>query len=93
MKITAHACGGFSGLTESYQVDTAHLVNGACIEALLDNLEFLPQSGPVPIGADIPRWEITLDNGREQHTVWFSEDGSRAAEPWQSLVTQLRATA
>lgn len=92
MKITAKGCGGFSGRPETYQVDTAELSNGPCIEALLGSLEYLPQPGPPPAGADIPRWLITLDNGRQQHTVAFAEDGSAAAEPWQSLVAQLRAS-
>jgi hypothetical protein len=93
MKITARAQGGFAGLPESYQVDTALLPNGPCIEALLGSLEFLPQPAPGPLGADLQQWRITLDNGNVQHTVSFCEDGSPAAEPWQSLVAQLRASA
>jgi len=92
MKITACGSGGLAGLTEHYQVDTATLRNGPCIEALLASLEYLPQPVPGPAGADIHRWQITLDNGRQQHTVAFAEDGSAAAEPWQSLLTQLRAS-
>jgi hypothetical protein len=91
MKITAHGSGGFAGLSEHYQVDTATARNGACIEALLASLDYLPQPAPCPAGADIGRWQITLDNGRQQHTVAFAEDGSAAAEPWQSLLAQLRS--
>jgi len=93
MKITAHCAGGFAGLTEHYQVDTASLRNGPCIEALLASLEYLPQPSASAVGADIGRWHITLDNGLQQHTVAFAEDGSAAAEPWQSLLAQLRASA
>lgn len=92
MKITAHCSGGFSGQAEHYQVDTAHLRNGPCIEALLSSLEYLPQPAPDALGADIGRWQITLDNGRQQHTVAFAEDGSPAAEPWHALLAQLRAS-
>jgi hypothetical protein len=92
MKISAHGCAGFSGRAEHYQVDTATLRNGPCIEALLTSLEYLPQPAPEVAGAAIGRWRITLDNGRQQHTVAFAEDGSAAAEPWQWLLAQLRAS-
>ncbi|SHH22273.1 hypothetical protein [Massilia sp. CF038] len=93
MKITAHCASGLSGQAEHYQVDTALLHNGSCIEALLDSVEYLPAARPPPLGADIGQWHITLDNGRQQHTVAFVEDGSAAALPWQTLLTQLRASA
>ncbi|HEY0062037.1 MAG TPA: protealysin inhibitor emfourin [Telluria sp.] len=93
MKITADCSGGFSGTSEHYQVDTATLHNGACIEALLDSLEYLPAPRLAPPGADMGCWRITLDNGRQQHTVAFAEDGSAAAAPWQTLLAQLRAGA
>jgi len=90
MKITAHGTGGIAGLTEHYQVDTASAPNGPCIEQLLASLEFFPAGCANPVGADICRWRVTLDNGRTRHTVDFAEDGSAASEPWQCLLAQLR---
>lgn len=93
MKIIAKGCGGLSGQPERYEVDTATLANGASIEALLGSLEFMPPPRSAPVGADLAQWLITLDNGHQQHTVTFCEDGSAATAPWQSLVAQLRASA
>jgi hypothetical protein len=43
------------------------------------------------LGADIPRWEITVDDGARHHTVTVTEDGTGAG--WMSLLEHLRKSA
>jgi hypothetical protein len=93
MKISARGGGGFSGRIEHYQVDTERLENGPALEALLRNLDFFSAAPPSPVGADIARWEVTVDDGGRARTVAFAEDDSPGAQPWQSLIAHLRSTA
>lgn len=41
------------------------------------------------MGADLPRWEITVKDGPRCHTVFVREDGSGG--DWQALLDRLRA--
>jgi hypothetical protein len=92
MKITAKASGGFAGGTECYELDTSCAANGKSVEALLHKLDFFGGAGPAcGIGADIPRWEITVDDGPRRHTVRLTED-SVSATGWQALLEHLRKT-
>ena len=90
MRITANSVGGFSGVAEHFDVDTAALRNGEMVEELLRNLDFL--AGPPTEGADLTRWNILLDDGRQQRSIVFTEDGSAASAPLQALIAELRAT-
>ncbi|MEH6435133.1 protealysin inhibitor emfourin [Massilia sp. DD77] len=91
MKISARACGGFAGLAESYELDTAARPEGAALEDLLRRLDFFRAEPGCPVGADMPRWEITVEDGMRCHTVFLREDGSGG--DWQSLLDGLRSTA
>ncbi len=91
MKISARACGGFAGLAESYELDTALRPDGAALEDLLLRLDFFQAAPPCPIGADLPRWEITVEDGLRCHTVFLREDGSGG--DWQHLLDGLRGKA
>jgi hypothetical protein len=90
MKITARASGGFAGGAECYQLDTACRPDGKSVEALLHQLDFFGAAPPCGIGADIPRWQITVEDGLRSHTVTLAEDGSAAAVKWQALLEHLR---
>lgn len=91
MKVSARTGGGFAGATEHYEVDTARLAHGGAIEALLHNLDFFHAPEPAPtIGADIPRWEITVDDGRQCRTVAFADDGGPACARWKPLIERLK---
>ncbi len=90
MRITANSVGGFSGVAEHYEVDTAALRNGEMVEELLRNLDFL--AGTPTQGADLTRWEILLDDGKQQRSIAFTEDGSAESAPLQALIAELRAT-
>ena len=91
MKISARACGGFAGLAEAYDLDTALHPGGGELEALLGRLDFFSAAPECPVGADLPRWEITVEDGLRCHTVFVREDGSGG--DWQSLLNRLRTGA
>lgn len=91
MKISARACGGFAGLAEAYQLDTASLAEGPALETLLRRLDFFGVAPGCAVGADLPRWEITVEDGPRCHTVFLREDGSDG--PWQHLLARLRHAA
>jgi hypothetical protein len=96
MNISATSSGGFAGLGEHYEIDTAASPQGKALEAALAGAGFFTARAaaqPETIGADLPRWRITVsDNGR-QHTFSFVEDGSPASADWQTLLAQIRAAA
>jgi hypothetical protein len=91
MKISARACGGFAGLAESYELDTSARPDGPELEALLRRLDFFTADPRCALGADMPRWEITVEDGARCHTVFVREDGSD--EDWQALLDGLRRSA
>jgi hypothetical protein len=92
MKITAKASGGFAGRTECYELDTSCRADGQALEALLQRLDFFTAPPGCSVGADLPRWEITVDDGPRSHTVTLTDDGSAAIE-WQALLQHLRSGA
>ncbi len=91
MKISARACGGFAGLAEAYDLDTAAHPAGGELEGLLGRLDFFSAAPACPVGADLPRWEITVEDGARCHTVFLREDGSGGE--WQHLLDRLRQAA
>ncbi|MDC8757219.1 protealysin inhibitor emfourin [Janthinobacterium fluminis] len=96
MKISASSGGGFAGLGEHYEIDTAASARGRALEAALADTGFFAapaEAGDEVVGADLPRWRITVSADGCQHTVSFVEDGSPACARWQNLVAQIRAAA
>ncbi|NNG25277.1 protealysin inhibitor emfourin [Telluria aromaticivorans] len=91
MKISARSCGGFAGLAAAYDLDTAAHPAGNELEDLLHQLDFFSAAPVCPVGADMPRWEITVEDGPRCHTVFVREDGSGG--DWQALLDRLRSTA
>jgi len=90
MKISARACGGFAGLAQSYELDTSSLAEGPALETLVQHLDFFGADPSCAVGADLPRWEITVEDGPRCHTVFLREDGSGGE--WQHLLDRLRQT-
>ena len=88
MKISASACGGFAGLARSYELATSSLAEGPALETLLRRLDFFGATPGCAVGADLPRWEITVEDGPRRHTVFLREDGSGGE--WQHLLDRLR---
>ena len=91
MKITARASGGFSGRTEQVELDTGCHADGQAIEALLARLDFFDAPHTAcPVGVDIRRWELTVDDGRRCRTLVLAEDGTPSFSHWQALLAHLR---
>jgi hypothetical protein len=90
MKITAKASGGFAGRTECYELDTSCGPEGKSVESLLHQLDFFGAAPACGVGADIPRWEITVDDGPRRHTVTLTEDSLGLDTQWPALLAHLR---
>ncbi|QBE62839.1 protealysin inhibitor emfourin [Pseudoduganella lutea] len=94
MKITATGGGGFAGITQRHEVDTATSPAGPDLKMALEASGFFAApraAGEEPVGADIPRWTITVDADGERHSVSFAEDGSAATAHWRTLLDRILA--
>jgi hypothetical protein len=80
MKISARASGGFAGRDQTVELDTTARPDGAALEALLGRLDFFSAAPACAVGADLPRWEITVEDGARCHTVFLSDDGGTASD-------------
>ena len=89
MKITAEGGGGFAGMVQRYEVDTRISPAGPALEAAVaaGGLLDAPEP-PEVIGADLPRWTLTLLADGRQRTLHFTED---TPSPWLDLLNLLRA--
>jgi hypothetical protein len=93
MKIHAKASGALAGRTDCYELDTACSAKGKAVEELLHQLDFFGAAPKGAVGADIPRWDITVDDGGRRRTVTVFEDGASAGAGWQTLIEHMRNTA
>ncbi len=96
MKISATSSGGFAGLSEHYDIDTETSAAGRALETVVANSGFFEDADDAatePVGADMQRWRISIDDHGRQHTVSFVEDGAADKGRWQSLISQIRALA
>jgi hypothetical protein len=90
MKIKARASGGFAGRTDSYELDTECATNGKSVEELLRQLDFFGAAPACGVGADLQRWDITVDDGARRRTITVQDDGSPGGQGWQTLLAHLR---
>lgn len=90
MKITAKQEGGFAGGGQCFQLDTACRVDGGSVEALLRQVDFFGAAPMCTVGADIPRWEITVEDAGRTHTVVLADDGSLGETGWPALLARLQ---
>ena len=94
MHILATGEGGFAGLSERFEVDTATAPGGKAIEAAFDDIGFftsMADATPDAIGFDLVRWRISAGNGTRKNAVTFVEDGSAASVRWQNLLALIKA--
>ena len=81
MKIIAKKTGGYAGLSEVTNIDTADetklsSAEAKNIEQMVKNIGFfnLPPTYPSEtVGADLFHYEITVIDGERQHTVVFDD--------------------
>ncbi len=93
MKIKAITHGGLAGRAACYELDTACAADGQAVEELLRRLDFFGAEPLCGIGADIPRWDITVDAGARRRTVTVLDDGASGGPGWQKLLEHLRNSA
>jgi hypothetical protein len=91
MKIRAKLAGGFAGLEHCVELDTACRPDGPALETLVHGADFFGAAPDQPVGADLPRWEITVEDGERCRSVLLPDDGSIEAAGWPALLDHLRA--
>lgn len=95
MKISIRQSGGFAGAIETLgPIETADLPSGMAreIESEIRQLGFLSQpSQDESVGADLMRYEVTVQDGNHERTLRVVDDGSEHAEGLRDLIQKLRA--
>lgn len=92
MQVLVKRTGGFAGLTEELaRVDTAQLDPATVkqVENIVQSLGFFALPDTIVssgVGADRFSYEITVTEGKQQHTVTFNDDNSPETEPLRKLV-------
>lgn len=92
MKVSVKRTGGYAGVSDSFDVDTAQIDGavGQQIEQMIQSIGFFSfPADATGVGADMMRYEITVDDGQRQHTIAFSDDGSPQIQPLKWLVEKL----
>ena len=81
-RLTLKQSGGFAGIEhEPVHVDVDRLDPSV--------RELLAAPPPEVAGADLPRYELTVSDGDEEHTVTWHDDGSEAVAPLRALAEQV----
>lgn len=90
MQIRLQQSGGYAGIEqEPVRVDADRLPQPERdrLRALIDQAGFfaLPAEAPGGIGADLPKYTVTVEDGGRAHTVSWNEDGGAASAPLRAL--------
>jgi len=94
MNISIKRSGGFAGVTEDLGTTNTAQLDAALaqqVEQIVQNLDFfnLPAIISSGIGADLMRYEVTVEEGNRQHTVIFEDDGDPETASLRQLVESL----
>ncbi len=94
MIISVRQTGGFAGDLDLVTVDTQRLEaeRSRQVEELVEKLDFFSLQEVIPgteVGADIARYEITIIDEEQQHTVAFDIDGNPETMQLRQLVDTL----
>lgn len=95
MQITINGNGGYTGLSEVFELDTADCnpADAHELAEMLQDVHFFdeaPELATQAIGADMMQWEITVSDDGHQHSVRFTDDGSPGLQPWKEIVEKVR---
>jgi hypothetical protein len=89
LDITLRKGGGYAGTLEERHVDAAALPEPerGRLRELLEGAGFfgLPAEAPGAVGADLPRYEITVRDGDREHTVAWNDEGGPETERLRAL--------
>ncbi len=90
MKISVRQSGGYAGVPiDLGTADTAHSANGPHLEALVKQAGFFALPAEVAgdtVGADLPRYTLTVSDVGRDHTVTFTDGGEPTANPLREIV-------
>ena len=89
MRIEVRQSGGYAGRQEVASVDTSRYDSGRArrIEQLVQQAS-AAVSAEEPVGADLMRYEITIQNEGKTRSLSFVDDGTPSA--LRSLIDELR---
>lgn len=95
MRITVTRSGGYAGLSEAIaDVDTATLPEAkrTRVESAIAACRFftLPETVTGGVGADMFRYEITIEDSGRRHAVAFTDDDSPASAGLKRLVESVQ---
>ena len=95
MRITVTRSGGYAGLSEPIaDVDSAALPESKrtrlASEIAACKFFTLPETVGGSVGADMFRYEITIEDGGRRHTVAFTDDNTPATAGLKRLVESLQ---
>jgi hypothetical protein len=92
MKISVEQSGGYAGQTVRLaEIDTEQLDPGAAQEVEQMARDMTARPASEPLGADLLRYTITVNDGGSTRTLRFSDDGSPEVSPLLELVNTLMA--
>jgi hypothetical protein len=92
VRLTLKRSGGYAGIEqEPVQVDSDRLPPDA--RERLHTLVKDAGEAPEAIGADLPRYELTIDDGDDTRTVAWHDDGSEAAAGLRALAEEVQRAA
>jgi hypothetical protein len=87
VKLTLKQSGGFAGVEqEPVRVDADRLEPS--VREQLPTLLGAPP--PEVVGADLPRYELTIENGDSRQTVAWHDDGSDAVAALRALAEEVK---
>jgi len=96
MKISIKQTGGYAGMELSIaEIDTDKLRPDLAerVKALIAEIGFysLPAELGTQIGADLLRYQVTVNDAGKQHTVSISDIDAAANEKFRKLIEQISA--
>jgi hypothetical protein len=94
MKVSVEQSGGYAGQTSRLaDIDTEQLDPGAAqeVEQVVRQLSERSAQSSEPLGADLLRYTITVNEGGSARTIHFSNDGSPQVSQLMDLVNTLLA--
>ena len=94
MKISVEQSGGFSGQTlRLADFDTEQLDTSAAqdVEQMVRDMTARPIPVSEPLGADLLRYTISINDGGSTRSIRFSDDGSPQVSTLMELVNSLLA--
>lgn len=86
-RLTLKQSGGFAGIEQ----EPVHVDADRLDPSLRERLPSLLAAPPPEVaGADLPRYELTIEDGDDRRTVAWHDDGSDAVAPLRALAEEVQ---